>query len=1021
MNKTMLRVTKGIITLFLVFGFYFLMDTPVSACWCSGSTKVCLIKAEGCFPTGCMGACIQDCFPEHCSYNDTLCPYSSPGHYYQDDDCCWPDEYSYTTCTCGCSGGACNPTCSAGWSSCSNGDTNSTDSYACGSRTYTNSCCGTSSGTCWCDCGCTPGAAPLCPAGTSETASSPSTPLYPVGVTDPHSNPQTCCDRDHGVSNENCSPDQNCNTRSCYCNICTPPTCSTLGYYSSAQFYSGVNQGKVPNSLTAQCRNGNTSTPNRSTLCSLTYRDCYCESCLKSCPNGLYNTAQTATPNLILSNFRECTNDCGVQPLESEDDCYEKESPQPVESFRKITSDVTANDYGFFSTTHTGDYVDLPRQGDLNDPLLPIRMEAKYTDSDGASDVEGMFVWFRGDRLDGQPYGTPVHIGSATPQASANDSWGFMLRRNAGDWVPYVPSFAGATPYWTTATLQPTMYYKTFFIAGTNQQQMVEVTILDEPVEVGDDVTMQFSLRFLDGSGNLYGGEVGEGLYNILLMGLDKFSFTPYDNYEDGWTFASYWTSDYLYYPNTTFSPYWQSNQLRYRDSPTPSQTYAKAWTDTNENWIIDRTYPTIGSFSFGTPQAVGNTLRVGWSVSDNRDIHSVIGNIYTTETALARQITLSMESSSHTVTFPSNPFMPHTVGFYPSGNTGRINGTWQFGVVNITSTTNSGILNIDIGENTVGSFELYLTVFDEAGNLTSHSIRINLADWFVSAGGLAYSSNGSYFSTKAGTFTSGIFPPYSATVNPGLQASNADSSSELWAVGSSGNPSSLLKSSSSRSYNVTRYEGNGLNESYYSILMKAYEKNKSNLQPGLTEVNLATDTLSGMVSPTLCSSNYCVLSREGDLSTLDSFVCNKQTLIFVEGNLTINPQLYSSSPDEIDPLTGCIFVVSGTVTITAGSDPNSLSFGYDKVHGYILSDGVITILDERPKSVVDGVYINGGISSSNELSGVSIVVDRYLRLVERLSYPVLTIDYHPKYGVMGGLFFGNDYVMQPVEVGIKP
>jgi hypothetical protein len=60
---------------------------------------------------------------------------------------------------------------------------------------------------------------------------------------------------------------------------------------------------------------------------------------------------------------------------------------------------------------------------------------------------------------------------------------------------------------------------------------MVEVTILEQPLKEGNKVTMEFSLRFSDNNGDLFSDNVSEGLYKIYLMGLDKFSFTPYDNY----------------------------------------------------------------------------------------------------------------------------------------------------------------------------------------------------------------------------------------------------------------------------------------------------------------------------------------------------------------------------------------------------------------------------------------------------------------------------------------------------------
>ncbi len=53
------------------------------------------------------------------------------------------------------------------------------------------------------------------------------------------------------------------------------------------------------------------------------------------------------------------------------------------------------------------------------------------------------------------------------------------------------------------------------------------------------------------------------------------------------------------------------------------------------------------------------------------------------------------------------------------------------------------------MGQNTTGLFDIHLTVFDDAGNFSTSKISINIADWFATAGGLAYSAEGTYFSTK--------------------------------------------------------------------------------------------------------------------------------------------------------------------------------------------------------------------------------------------------------------------------------
>jgi len=50
-----------------------------------------------------------------------------------------------------------------------------------------------------------------------------------------------------------------------------------------------------------------------------------------------------------------------------------------------------------------------------------------------------------------------------------------------------------------------------------------------------------------------------------------------------------------------------------------------------------------------------------------------------------------------------------------------------------------------------------------------------------------------------------------------------------------------------------------------------------------------------------------------------------------------------------------------------------------------------------------------------------SILFNRYLRLEDRLKFPLLAIDLHPKYGILGEKFFGSKYIIQTIELGVKP
>ncbi len=149
---------------------------------------------------------------------------------------------------------------------------------------------------------------------------------------------------------------------------------------------------------------------------------------------------------------------------------------------------------------------------------------------------------------------------------------------------------------------------------------------------------------------------------------------------------------------------------------------------------------------------------------------------------------------------------------------------------------------------------------------------------------------------------------------------------------------------------------------------------------------------------------------------------------MFINGDLTINPPLKNSAgSDSLSAKNGCIFVVSVDVKILEGGDAsNNTSFKYDKVNGYILADGQIIIGDESYKRdhntdpIIDGVYVNGGLQSSKSNDDKSILFNRYLRLEDRLKFPLLAIDLHPKYGILGEEFFGSRYIIQTIELGVK-
>jgi len=301
-----------------------------------------------------------------------------------------------------------------------------------------------------------------------------------------------------------------------------------------------------------------------------------------------------------------------------------------------------------------------------------------------------------------------------------------------------------------------------------------------------------------------------------------------------------------------------------------------------------------------------------------------------------------------------------------------------------------------------------------------------------VTSGGLAYSAGGTSFTAKdlVDVTWANVLPPSSYGSNPGLIPPDVNLTSEMW--GETGGlirfkPSSPLDSYSLIFNGIKLVEEDG----YYTLLLDSYEKNKKNLGDKVREKNVSGD-IEGAVNDNLyCpepDKEYCVLKSTTDVRIKSNFACNKKTLMFIDGSLEINPPLKNSvNTDILSGMNGCIFVVSGNVYIKEGSNASNSGFGYDKVNGYILADGQIIIDDESYKRghntnpVIDGVYINGGLQSSKSNYDKSILFNRYLRLEDRLKFPLLAIDLHPKYGVLGEEFFGSKYIIQTVELGVKP
>jgi len=780
---------------------------------------------------------------------------------------------------------------------------------------------------------------------------------------------------------------------------CTPPAC--------APTYDTVNHGvgSITTSCTDDC--GDTET-----------RTCYlyrCDDCtLPNCPAPLLNSALPTDPvNLVLANFRSCTRSGTCGGASKLGDCYEPYSVQPTVALRNPSETLDlANIYGFRSIHHIG----IPKLNPTYNLNEPLNLEARYTDLNGSSDIEAIYVWFR-DTAYAYPaeLSTPLFIASSgNPKAPAQNSWGFMMHRENGSWYPYVPDYTDpSNAKWVKVAGYNTSL-RTFYIPGTTSTKMVAVTITGTNgiTESGNTVTMPFRLRFSNyGTYTDILQETSPVTYRVLLMAHDKFSFTPYDNYDNVQAIKD------------KIGNYWQANQLRYRNLPAISQKFARNWNSyinagQEKFFTIDKVAP-FSTVPFSVAYNNGK-IEIKWNVEDAKGLYSIVGNIYSSSTTYPMTL-----SGTTGIIFPSG------TSFSPSLYTNQVIGHLTVGrafavAPDMAVKTHTGTVYVDPGANRDGSLNIYLTVFDDAGNITQYNMLYLLEDWIVSDGGLAYSQGGTGFKTKipsSPTDTWGSVLPL-RDISPlveSLTFAKGDLSSEMWAEGAGGLLTPLTKSSiTNKSYKIVNFGGYNFS-SYYDRFYQLYLDNKTNLGTLLVEKTLGSTTteLTSTLTANYCGNQstapYCVLLKSGPLFVNTGFICDQKAVIFVNGDLTIGGKIKNHAALRRDS-DACMFIVTGNIVIQEGDNASPSTLGYDEINAYLFSDKQIIINAETTsKTRYDGLYINGGIQA---LGGIK--VNRYLKLVDRMKYPALAVDHHSRYGILGRIFFGSDYTFQKTEVGFR-
>lgn len=677
-----------------------------------------------------------------------------------------------------------------------------------------------------------------------------------------------------------------------------------------------------------------------------------CEECsLGSCPAPLTDTGD---PSLKLANYRSCQNGEYCDDDWKYGDCYENKpgpdpDPNPIVT---VLPNGQASTLGCTSSTYSSTNVNSS-----------IPMKVTYTDSDGGSDIEAIYVWYK---IDSVVPNTPQYIdlnsdSGQIAKTYTNDSFGFMMHKEGSNWIPYIPSLVGGgSDIWVKANVSG----NSFDIYGPSSSAMIRVENTSVSIS-GNNVILNFNANFGTSS-------VKEGMYNIFVMANDVFGFTPYDNYGPG---------------VTKIGDYFDQEEIRYYN----------VWTDSNKDWGYDKTPPSVTTPDI---EVTGPTkIKISWNTTDTNIITSIVGNIYISNgvetTDQIREVVLN------------NPGVPTVVSPYDlleQGNNlvGNLSSGYIAKATGISSNSVNGNIEMNLGSNREGSTVFYLTSFDIACNPWNNSSLYNLEDWIITNGGFVYSSTGIDFKVKD-VSDPNLWTPISLLNK--ISPTRADISTELFGD-ALGGPRALDKNSTNKSYSVSPFTGYKVYD-FYKDVKSAFERREVGIS-NISRWNTASlvGTLPGDTS------KIYVLDRNGDLTVGDTnpFVCNGKGIFFVKGNLIINNSILNGSNPSYD---ACIFVVSGDLTINPGRNSSGGTIGYDEINGYFLVNGSVNIAQD---SSYDGLYVSGGIQSLGSFN-----IDRYLGLAYRDTHPLLVVNHHSKYGFLSSILVGNPIDMVKVEVGFKP
>ena len=407
-------------------------------------------------------------------------------------------------------------------------------------------------------------------------------------------------------------------------------------------------------------------------------------------------------------------------------------------------------------------------------------------------------------------------------------------------------------------------------------------------------------------------------------------------------------------------------------------------------DWGIDLVNPTVNDIT----QTVNdvNSVYLDWSITDNESsILRTVINGYRTGGTISNDLEMFLPPDYTTSkgTVAPTPIPDEAlIGMFDDTN------AWRF----LNTSSQRDLINV--GENEGGMVNTYVTAYDMGCNTNAQYEDINLNPWMTAKGGTIYSTSGI---TNAAKDVAGL--PALEDVFVKLTSEELDTGTELISARNNILPT-LLHPELKAVQALSIYDSNDRKSYWFDHFKEKLATDKSPNAKKIEALNLN------------CPSGICYLYTTENI-TIDGYNCTSKILVMSEGNITINPDITSSSTS-----TGCIFVAKGNIIIGAGTYKTGVNTNvhYDYIDAYLMAQGqIIFSLVDTDKSVRDGIEINGGmVAFGNEVtSGSAINVLRNLKLLN-VSNPTVVLNYDYKYPNIATQFFGVEAPIYKQEIGFK-